>query len=127
MAGLPGGTRARSELAAVNRVLADRRELAITAARIAPAAYIKNELGERPSDPTKRKVWDRGVDQIEGYRQQNGVKDRSNAFGREPTRNAERAKQEAQLRLRREVQRKLGRELRIAPTRSLGCGLGIGR
>jgi conjugative relaxase-like TrwC/TraI family protein len=127
MAALPGGTAARSELAAVNRVLAERRELAITAARIAPPTYIKKELGERPSDPAKRKAWDRGVSEIERYRQQNGVKDRDKAFGREPTRNAERARREAQLRLLREIQHKLGRDLRVAPTRSLGRGLGLGR
>lgn len=121
------GDAARQEFAVAVRVLAERRELAITAARVAPPAYITKELGERPSDPAKRKAWDRGVSEIESYRQQHGVKDRGRAFGREPSRDAERAKREAQLRLLREIQRKLGRDLRIAPSRSLGRGLGIGR
>jgi conjugative relaxase-like TrwC/TraI family protein len=128
LAELPlAGSAGRQELAAVDRVLTERRELAITAARIAPAPYIENELGERPSDPAKRKVWDRGVSEIERYRQEHGIRDRDKAFGREPTRNAERARREAQLRLLREIQHKLGRDLRIPPTRSLGRGLGLGR
>ena len=65
------------------QVLAERRQLAITAARITPPAYITKELGERPSDPAKREAWDRGVAQIEGYRQENGITDPSQAFGSE--------------------------------------------
>lgn len=41
---VPSGS-ARQELAVADRGLAERRELAITAARIAPAAYITKELG----------------------------------------------------------------------------------
>jgi hypothetical protein len=87
---VPSGS-ARRELAVADRVLAERRELAITAARIAPAAYITKELGERPSDPAKRQAWDRGVAQIERYRQEHGVRDPNKAFGREGKRGAERA------------------------------------
>lgn len=72
---------ARREFAVADRVLAERRELAIIAARISPPAYVKSELGERPSDPAKRKGWDRGVSQIERYRQEHGIKDPSKALG----------------------------------------------
>lgn len=65
----------------------------ITAARISPPSYIRSELGERPSDPIKRKAWDRGVAQIEGYRQSNGVTDQRNTFGKEAKRGVERARQ----------------------------------
>jgi len=124
---LPFGDAARRELAIADRVLAERRELAITAARVAPPAYVRNELGERPTDPTKRQAWDRGVAHIERYRQQHGIKDPHRAFGREAERGAERARQQAALRRLQDVQRKLGSDLRIAPTRRLGRGLGIGR
>jgi hypothetical protein len=121
------GDSARRELAVAEQVLAERRELALIAARIAPPAYITKELGERPTDPTKRRAWDRGVAEIETYRQRHGVKDRERAFGSEPRRAAERAAREAQLRPLREVQRKLGREAGIARTREMRRGLGIVR
>jgi conjugative relaxase-like TrwC/TraI family protein len=127
MAALPGGTGARRELAAVSRVLADRRELAITAARISPPTYITKELGERPSDPAKRQAWDRGVAQIERYRQEHGVRDPNKAFGRDGKRGAERVRQEAARRRLQEVQRALGLGQHAARTRQLGRGLGIGR
>jgi hypothetical protein len=65
---VPSGS-ARRELAVADRVRAERRELAVTAARISPPPYITKELGERPADPNKRWHWDRGVADIEHYRQ----------------------------------------------------------
>jgi hypothetical protein len=121
------GQAARRELTVADQVLAQRRELAINAARISPPAYIKNELGERPSDPTKRKAWDRGVSQIERYRQEHGVKDPNKALGREAKRRAERARQEATWRRIREAQRALGLGQHAARARQLGRGLSIGR
>lgn len=118
---------ARADLAIAEQLLAERRELAILAARIAPPPYIKKELGERPSDPAKRKAWERGVEGIERYRQEDGINDRSQALGAEPTRRAERARREVQLRRLREVQRELGHESGLARARKLGRGLGIGR
>jgi hypothetical protein len=91
------GDASRRELAIADQALAQRRELAIIAARISPPAYVKAELGERPSDPTKRKAWDRGVVQIERYRQEHGVKDPNNALGREAKRGAERARQQSDV------------------------------
>jgi len=52
-------------------------------AAIISEAKVRGELGQRPSNPTKRQTWDRGVAQIEGYRQRHGVKDPSKAFGLE--------------------------------------------
>jgi conjugative relaxase-like TrwC/TraI family protein len=102
------GDAARRELAVADRVLAERRQLAITAAGIAPPPYITNELGERPSDPAKRTVWDRGVSEIERYRQQHGINNPSRALGREATRAAGRARQREALRRLNEMQRVLG-------------------
>lgn len=118
---------ARREFALADRVLTERRELAITAARISPPTYVKSELGERPSDPSKRKAWDYGVSQIERYRQEHGINDPNNALGREAKRGAERARQEATWRRIREAQRALGLGQHAARARQLGRGLSIGR
>jgi hypothetical protein len=118
---------ARREFAVADRVLAERRELALTAARISPPAYVKNELGERPSDPAKRKAWDRGISQIERYRQEHGIKDPSKAFGREAKRGVEQARQQAARRRLDEIQRILGRGRYAARARVLRRGLGISR
>ncbi len=121
------GDAARRELAVADQVLAQRRELAIIAARISPPAYVKAELGERPSDPAKRKAWDRGVAQIERYRQEHGIKDPNKALGREAKRGVERARQQAMWRRIREAQRALGLGQHAARARQLGRGLSIGR
>jgi conjugative relaxase-like TrwC/TraI family protein len=121
------GNVARREFAVADQVLAERRQLAITAAKISPPAYVTKELGERPGDPTKRSAWDRGVTQIEGYRQRNGVTDQRNAFGKEAGRGAERARQQQAQRRLLETQRTLGLGQYAARARDLGRGMGIGR
>ena len=121
------GTAARGELAVADQVLAQRRELAIIAARISPPAYVKSELGERPTNPAKRKAWDRGVSQIERYRQKHGISDPTKALGREAKRGAERARQQATMRRLQEAQRALGLGQHAARARQLGRGLSIGR
>ncbi len=117
------GDAAHWELAVADRVLSARRQLAITATGIAPPLYITNELGERPSDPAKRAVWDRGVSGIERYRQQHGIKDPSRALGRQREREAQRAMQ----RRLNEIQRVLGLGQHAARARDLGRRMGIGR
>jgi conjugative relaxase-like TrwC/TraI family protein len=121
------GDAARRELAVAEQVLAQRRELAIIAARISPPAYVRAELGGRPSDPARQKAWDRGVFRIERYRQEHGVTDPNRALGREAKRGAERARQEATWRRIRETQRALGLGQHAARARQLGRGLSIGR
>jgi hypothetical protein len=111
------------EKALAGQVLAERRELAITAARIASPLYIVKELGERPGDPVKRKAWERGVEGIERYRQEHGVKDPHRAFGQE----AERLEQQRAWRRLSEIQRALGLEPQGARTRDLGRSAGIER
>jgi conjugative relaxase-like TrwC/TraI family protein len=121
------GDAGNREMAVADRVLTQRRELAIIAARISPPPYVKAELGERPSEPAKRKAWDRGVSEIERYRQEHGVKDPKRALGQEAKRGAERARQQATLRRIHEMQRVLGLGQHAARARQLGGGLGIGR
>jgi len=121
------GDSARRELAVIGQVLAERRELALSAARIAPPPYITAELGERPSDAARQKAWDSGVRLIEGYRQKNGVKDPSRAFGPKARQGIERTEQRAAMRRLREAQRALGRERQAAHSLDRGMSLGIGR
>lgn len=102
------GDAARHELTVADQVLAQRRDLAIIAARISPPAYVKAELGERPSDPAKRKAWDRGVSEIERYRQDYGINDPNRPLGQEAKRGAERARQDATQRRLQEMQRVVG-------------------
>jgi AAA domain len=128
LSGMPVvGDAARREFAVADQVLAERRALVITAARIFPPTYIRSELGERPSDPAKRREWDWGVAQIEAYRQQNGVKDPSRAFGPKAKQGAERARQEQALRRLQQTQRALGLGQYAARGRGIERSLGIGR
>ena len=101
----------RHELAVVDPVLEQRRELAITAARISPPTNVKAELGER----------------LERYRQEHGVKDPSRALGSEAKRGADQARQEATRRRLQEIQRVLGLGHHGARARQLGRGSGISR
>lgn len=101
------GDSARRELAVAEGTLAERGQMAILAAHLDPPTYIRNELGERPSDPAKQKTWDRGVAQVEGYRHKNETKDRNKPFGPEAKRGAERARQEAALRRLQQTQKRL--------------------
>jgi conjugative relaxase-like TrwC/TraI family protein len=117
---------ATREDAIAGKVLAERRELAIIAARIAPPAYITKELGERPSDPSKQQSWEAGVKTVESYRQEHGVKDPNHALGRDSGRNAERAREQARQRLR-QSQRELRRVKEAARVRDMGRSMGIGR
>jgi conjugative relaxase-like TrwC/TraI family protein len=119
------GDSARREFAVADQVLAECRQLAMAAARVAPPAYVRNELGERPSDPAKRKAWDRGVAQIESYRQQHGVKDPNRALGREARKAAERARQREVQRRLLDAQRALGLGQFAARARALGRSMSI--
>lgn len=119
---------ARRELAVAGQVLAERERLAVAAARAAPPAYIRAELGERPSDPAKQKVWDHAVADIESFRLRNGVTDPKRALGREVERSAQRERQRQTRRQIREANRQLGRGKFGAQRRSIERGgLSIGR
>jgi conjugative relaxase-like TrwC/TraI family protein len=123
--GLPDiGHEARARLAVAEHVLAERERAAATAARLSPPSYIKTELGERPSDPTKAATWDKAVRGVEGYRVRNGVVDRDNALGPKPKdRAAEQQQRLARERLQRaQIELKLKRERTVE--RSMGLGIG---
>jgi hypothetical protein len=120
--------RARAEAAVIDYLLAERQRAELAALRISPPAYIVKELGERPSDLRKRSTWDRAAQGIEGYRKENGVRDKDSALGPRPDRGPKQAQWEGQQRRLRESQRRLGleqarsRELQRGAQRSLGIG-----
>jgi len=125
----PPGTEVRREREIADQLLATRSARALTAARIEPPAYIVRELGERPADPIKARVWDRGVQGVERYRLEHGARDMGSAFGREPQNGTERAAREVAQRSLAETQRRLGleRQLTLSKERpSIERDLGIG-
>jgi hypothetical protein len=127
----PPGAALRREHAIADQLLAEREERMLTAARLSPPSYVVKELGERPSDPAKGKAWDRGVKEIEGYRQEHGVTDKQRALGREPQSASQQAAREAARRRLRESQRRLGREQQLTQERklrrSIERGFSLGR
>jgi hypothetical protein len=124
----PPSDAARRELAVADQVLAARERLAVAAARAAPPPYITKELGQRPSDPAKQRVWDRAVADIEGFRLRNGIKDPKKALGREVERTAQRERQQQTQRQLREAKRQLGLGEFAVRGRSIERGgLSIGR
>lgn len=96
---------ARAQTAVIEHALDRRLRLRVLAARLSPPAYIAKELGERPTDPARRKAWDRGAAEIERYRQRHGVNDPERALGWQRT-----AEQRADQRRICKSHRALGRE-----------------
>lgn len=121
------GHESRAEAAVAEHVLIERARAAATAARISPPDYITAELGERPSDPTQAREWDRAVGGIEGYRTRNGVVDKDSALGPKPHDHArQHDHQEARERIEW-AQRELRlHHLQQERTVELGIGRGIG-
>jgi hypothetical protein len=101
---------ARAEVAAIDTILDRRRDLALAAARVSPPDYIVAELGPRPDVGADRVAWDGAVRDVESYRQRNGIRDRSHAFGSEPTDQAARQEREWAQQAMRRAQRQLGIE-----------------
>ena len=123
------GTEVRREREIAAQLFDTRSTQALAAVRIEPPPYIVKELGERPADQTRARTWDRGVQEVERYRLEHGVRDKSSAFGREPQNGAERAARRAAQRRLAETQRKLGLEQQLAhreTIRHIERGFGIG-
>lgn len=128
----PASTEVRREHEIVGQLLAEREEKMLFAARLAPPAYVINELGERPDEPGKGRAWDRGVREIESYRNERGVTDKDSALGKRPEDEFERALHDrAQDRVRM-AQRRLDRvqqaerSMQLSQEMDHGFDLGIG-
>lgn len=113
------------ELEAVEEVLGERVKLALVAARLASPPYITAELGERPADTAKARLWDRGVSAIERYRHENGVTDRSSTFGAEPRDRSARDLRQLEMLRSQRLARQLRQQQELRLGRQLRQGLGI--
>ena len=115
---------ARAELANAELVLAERRQAAITAVKLSPPAYITAELGERPSDPGMRSSWDKGVAEIESFRQRHGVRDPEHALGQEHEHDWSREQTRERLQQRQvELQRTQEQSIELEADSSMEIGL----
>ncbi len=92
----------------VEAELAERRRLAIAAARVSPPTYVREAIGPRPEQPRGRAGWERGLTEIERYRQAHGITDSREALGAEPGSGFEQAAYERAHNRLAEVQRELG-------------------
>ena len=93
----------------VEAELAERRRLAIAAARLSPPTYVRAGLGPRPEAARERASWERGLEEIERYRQAHGIADSRRALGAKPRSGLERAAHERARTRLAAVQRELGR------------------
>jgi hypothetical protein len=111
----------RAEVAAIDRILDRRRDLALAAARVSVPDHIVAELGERPAEGRERVAWDGAVREIEGYRQQHGIGDRDTALGAQPEDRARQLERERAQQSIRRAQRELGieRVQKIERTRAM--------
>jgi conjugative relaxase-like TrwC/TraI family protein len=113
----------RLELALSSERLDRLRRRAIASERLCPSPFVREALGERPTDARKLDAYNYGVAHIYSYRQRHDIRDRQRAFGAEPTVLAERqAWRAAQLHIRG-----LGYELGLKRQREAERGMGIGR
>jgi conjugative relaxase-like TrwC/TraI family protein len=123
---LPGiDHQARAEAAVAEHVLAERARAAATAARLSPPDYITAELGERPSDPTKAREWDKAVRGIEGYRTRNGVVDKDSALGPKPQEHSRQVEHAETQRHIERAQRQLNLTHERAAERVIERGIGL--
>jgi hypothetical protein len=119
------GTEARRERELAEQLLDQRAAKALAAARIEPPSYIAQELGERPSEPAKACVWDRGVRNVERYRLERGVTDKESPFGPRPSEPAERSDYRTAERSLALLQRRLELSRRLE-TRERGIEMDLG-
>jgi conjugative relaxase-like TrwC/TraI family protein len=104
-----------------------RREIA--AERLHTSRFVRETLGERPTDARGLEAWNDGVKEIHSYRQRHGVTDSEQPLGTQARDAAARADfTRAQLAIR-EAQRRLelGRELGIERGLGIEHGLSIDR
>lgn len=118
---------ARAEEAVIESVLSDRERLAAAGARVSPPDYIKQELGQRPSDPKRAAEWNKAVRGIEGYRERNGVVDRDSALGTKPKEHSKAHEHDQAKRQLERSQRQLRLHQQRARQHHQDLHLGIGR
>lgn len=101
---------ARAEVAAIDRILDRREDMALAAARVSPGDHLVAELGERPAEGQTRVAWDRAAREVEGFRLRHGIEDRDLALGPEAGDRVDRREQLAAARSVEQARRSLGLE-----------------
>ncbi len=104
--GLDPAQRLEQELIAERLDQLLRREVA--AERLQPSAFLREALGERPTDPRLLEAWNQGAQEIHAYRQAHGIRDTRRALGKEPEAGFEAAAWERSASRLEELQRQLG-------------------
>lgn len=118
----------RQRQAGIERLLRERRQLAVEAAIRLEPRYITEAIGSRPEGIRERLHWDHSVERIEELRQELGIRDRTRVLGREPReRSAKLDWRSADRELGRMQEKLLSREARRELGRAQGMGRGIGR
>ncbi len=112
-------------MALAEQILGERQSLALTAIHVSPPDYITEALGERPADPVKRQGWERGVGEVETYRQKHGISDPEKALGREPADSWEQRGWRTGQRRLAERQQALGIDHGLDQARVLEMGRGM--
>jgi AAA domain len=85
-----------------------RREVA--AERLEPSRFVREALGERPTDARQLDTWNQAVQEIHRHRQEHGITDPHRPFGREPRDPSRSHQWELAHELLERRQRELGRE-----------------
>jgi conjugative relaxase-like TrwC/TraI family protein len=116
---------ARAERALAEHLIEERVGARLAAVRIDPPDYLTRELGERPTDPTKRWVWDRAVARIERYRQEHGIRDRDSTLGAKPRDSLAQLEHRRAMESLRRTQLQLGLEQSRARAVEKARGIGI--
>jgi conjugative relaxase-like TrwC/TraI family protein len=94
-----------------------RREVA--AERLEPSLFVREALGERPTDARQLETWNQGVQEIHRYRQEHGITDPRRPFGVEPRDPSRRHQWELAHERLEQRQRELGRDRERTSERSL--------
>jgi conjugative relaxase-like TrwC/TraI family protein len=115
----------RLEAALIRERLNDLARREVAAERLSPTQFVRETLGERPTDARRLSAWNDGVREIYVYRQRHGVTDPKRALGAEPREPEARADFARAQQALRDAQRRLelGRELRLE--RGMGIEHGI--
>ncbi|MGC1853654.1 MAG: MobF family relaxase [Solirubrobacterales bacterium] len=99
----------RLKAALVDRRINQLARRDVEAARLEPSKAIYEALGPYPHDPDKALAWHKGAHAIATYRRRHGIREESNALGKQPRSAAARAERARAQRRLQEAQRQLGR------------------
>ncbi len=119
----------RLELCLIEERMGDLCRRQIAAERLKPSAFVREALGERPTNARKLEAWNEGAEAIHSYRLRNGVRDPRRALGAQPKEPSARVDHARAQQAIRQAQRRLelGRQLGVERSIGIERGLEIGR